>query len=123
MANIITETVAVTAPEPGLLEIAHSQVHSDGIDMGGTLVLERSAAAWLAGEVDRAADAFGFAEVDHALGADHFTIYVGGSEMQPFVHVHNQRAATAPRGKVYTLAMSVDVARTLAAQLRAHAAP
>lgn len=117
MANILIENVSVVPASAAALRVRHTQVHDDGIDMGGELVLERSAAAWLAAEVTKAVDAYSYPETDAVLGPDHFTVYVGGSDMQPFVHVHNQRDASAVEGKVYTLGLSVDTARALAAQL------
>ncbi len=118
MAEIKEERVVVSPESATLLRVELVQVHSDGIDMGGALVLERSAAAWLAEQVASAADTYGFAEVDAEHGPDHFTVYVGGSDWQPFVHVHNQRAAAAELGGVYALGMTVDAARSLAEQLR-----
>jgi len=118
MAQILQESVAVSGASPGCLRIQHTQVHADGIDMGGELVFDANEAGWLADQVDNAADAWGFAEVDEVRGCDHFTIYVGGSDMQPFVHVHNQRDPSAPDGRVYTLQMTVETARLLVADLR-----
>ena len=119
MADLLTESVAVVGASPGCLRIHHTQVHSDGIDMGDELVFDKASAGWLAAQIDKAADAWGFAEVDEVHGPDHFTIYVGGSDMQPFVHLHNQRDPQAPDGRVYTLQMTTDVARSLASQLGA----
>jgi len=119
MAEILHESVAVTGDPPGCLRIQHTQVHTDGVDMGGELVFDIAAAGWLADQIDQAAEAWGFAEVDDVRGPDHFTIYVGGSDMQPFVHVHNQRDPNAAEGRVYTLQMTVETARSLAAGLRA----
>jgi len=117
MANILSESVSVSVVG-ALVHVDLRQLHDDGIDLGGPLVFEASAASWLADEVERASDAWGFVEVDQVVGPAHFTIYIGGSDMQPFVHVHNQRDATAPEGKVYALGMTTDAARSLAAQLR-----
>ena len=118
MANILSESVTVSLVG-GLVHVDLRQIHDDGIDLGGPLVFEASAAPWLAGEVERASDPWGFAEVDQTVGPDHFTIYIGGSDMQPFVHVHNQRDPDAALGKVYALGMTTEAARSLAEQLRA----
>ena len=122
MANITNEHVTVTSAGAGLLRIDLVQIHDDGIYMGGTLVCESAATGWLVGELNRAADAWGYAEVDAPMAPDHFTVYVGGSDMQPFVHLHNRRDAAAPLGGVYTLGMTTDAARNLVGQLSAHAA-
>ncbi len=122
MADIVKEMVNVTNAGSGLLRIQHTQVHGDGIDMGGSLVFDAGAAGWLADRVDDAVQGRGPAEVDDVRGDDHFTVYVGGSEMQPFVHVHNQRAPSAPQGQVYALGMTASTAATLATLLRSKAA-
>lgn len=119
MANIQKETIAVSSAGPGLLRIDHVQIHDGGIDLGGALVLESSAAAWLADRIDDAAGEQGAPEVDAVMAPDHFKVYVGGSEWQPFVHVHNHRDPAAPHGTLYTLGMTANVARTLATLLRA----
>lgn len=118
MANILSETVTASATN-GLVRIELTQIHDDGLDLGGVLVFDQASAGWLADHVERASEVWGFEELDTVMGPDHFTIYIGGSEMQPFVHVHNQRDASAPEGKVYTLGMTTNAARSLVAQLRA----
>ncbi len=119
MANIIKEHISIVPEGAAALRVQHVQIHDDGIDMGTELVCERAAAPWLAAELARAADAWGYAELDVVKGPDHFTVYIGGSDMQPFVHLHNQRDPAAPSGKVYALGMSTDTARALAQQLGA----
>jgi hypothetical protein len=118
MANILNESISVSAAD-GLVRIAHTQLHDSGIDLGGVLVCDRSALGWLADEVAKAAEVWGYVEVDEIKAPDHFTVYVGGSDMQPFVHVHNQRDPSSPEGRTYTLGMTVDAARSLVDKLRA----
>lgn len=118
MANIIQESVTVSSAGPGLVRIALTQVHDDGQDMGGQLVFDQSSAKWLADQVERAADAWGFEEVDVVRSPDHFIVYVGGSDWQPFVHVHNVRDPDADQGGTYAIGMTADAAKTLFPKLR-----
>jgi hypothetical protein len=116
MANIVKESVSLSREDGGLLRIVHEQRHDSGIDMGGELVLEQSAAPWVADKLEDASE--GAPEVDQVIGVDHFTVYGGGSDSQPFVHLHNHRDPAAPRGKVYTLGMQVPATKQLIGLLR-----
>jgi hypothetical protein len=116
MANIVKESVSVSREAGGLLRIVHEQRHDTGIDMGGELVLEQTAASWVADRLEDASE--GAPDVKQDIGPDHFTIYGGGSDSQPFVHLHNQRDASAPRGKLYTLGMQVPATKQLIGLLR-----
>lgn len=122
MANIIQQSIAVSPTGTGEVLIRHVEVHDDGIDMGGELVLEVANAAWLADKALEAADAWGFARLEQAMAPDHFIIYVGGSDWQPFVHIHNLREAAPRHAKTWTLAMTTDLARQLGDELKALAA-
>ncbi len=118
MANILSESVSVSQ-SGALVRVDFQQIHDDGVDMGGALVLDAANAPWLAAEVDKAAGGWGYERVEQGAGPDHFTVYVGGGDYQQFVHVHNERDAAAPEGKLYAIGLSLDVARTLASQLAA----
>ena len=100
-----------------LVHITHTQVHGDGVDMGGSLWLQRDNAAWLAEQIEKGCVVWGVESLDAVRGGDHFTVYVGGSDMQPFVHARNQRLSTTPP-LVGTLGMTVPVAELLVQRLR-----
>ncbi|HRE90221.1 MAG TPA: hypothetical protein PK095_13890 [Myxococcota bacterium] len=119
MANIIQQSISVSPTGTGEVLVRHVEVHDDGIDMGGELVLEVSNAAWLADKALEAADAWGFARLEQPMAPDHFIVYVGGSDWQPFVHIHNLRGAAPRHGKTFTLAMTTDLARQLGEDLKA----
>ncbi len=116
MANIIKESVTLLREDGGLLRIVHEQHHDTGIDMGGELVLDQSAASWVADRLEDVSE--GAPDVDQVIGADHFTVYGGGSDAQPFVHLHNHRDPAAPRGDLYTLGMQVPATKQLVGLLR-----
>ena len=118
MANIIEENVRIEDLGNGTIRIHHRQLWADGDDMGGFLVIELGSAQWLAEEIQRAATTDDFARLEVVRGPDRIIVFVGGSEMQPFVHVQNHRDPATPYGKLYTLAMTVAPARALAAELR-----
>jgi hypothetical protein len=122
MAKIVKDTASVTNMGDGLLSINYDQFWDDGDNMGGVLVCEASAAGWLAGRFEAAAEPCGAADVDQAMPPDHFLIFVRGGEHgeDTNVHVHNRRNPGAPRGRTYTLSgISPGVARSIAARLRA----
>jgi hypothetical protein len=118
MATIVEERVTVEDAGEGLLRVHLVQVHDNRVDLSGDLVLDRSAAPWLAATVARAVTNNAFADVDERIGPDHFLVYVGGSEMQPFVNIHNHRDSAAPFGRLYVLSFSIAAAEHLAQSLR-----
>lgn len=122
MANIIQQSIAVSLTGTGEVLIHHTEVHDDGVDMGGELVLELAHAAWLAERTHEAAEAWGFARLEQPMAPDHFILYVGGSDWQPFVHIHNLREAAPRHAKTYTLAMTTELAKQLGDELKALAA-
>ena len=120
MAEITHESIAVSEVETGILEVVHRQVHASGQDMGGSLYMERSAAAWLADQVEGLVNGAAVGRVDATIGPDHFSVYLAGSEMQPFFNVHNRRDTSARRGQNAAIWLSEGAARQLVTQLRAH---
>ena len=117
MAIIISEDVSVGINAAGLVEITHVQIHDDGIDMGGKLMFEVPATSWVTAELSKAGQVWGYNAKDHSAGADNLRVFIGGSDMQPFVHLHNQRDPEAPEGRIYALGMSVDTAKALSEKL------
>ena len=120
MANISAQSITVKEIAPGILEIINHQIYDNGIDMSDSLVFERSAAEWLARQL--IAIVSGAAtDADVVMGFDHFSLFVGGSDWQPFFHVHNTRDSSASYGgKTYTLAFTETIAHSLITQLQAH---
>ncbi len=115
-ADIPRETIEVKIHDD-LLHITHNQVRGDGVDLGGSLWLQRGNAAWLAEQIEKGCVVWGVESLDAVRGGDPFTVYVGGSDMQPFVHARNQRLSTTPT-LVGALGMTVPVAELLLQRLR-----
>jgi hypothetical protein len=117
VAYITEEGVSVREIGPGILEIVNRQVHGDGIDMGSSLVLERDNATWLAGMIAGAVEGF-LPRTEVSMGPDHFVLFMGGSDWQPFIHVHNMRDAAVPRGgTTQVIIFTPATGRSLAARL------
>jgi hypothetical protein len=120
LAKVVKDTATVSNAGEGLPLIHHDQIWDDGDNMGGDLVCQASAAAWLADRLDEASGPQGAPEVEQAMLPDHFTVFCGGSDWEPNVHLHNDRDPGAPRGKTYVLSgLQETTTRSLAAQLRA----
>ena len=92
-----------------------------GLEMGGEFVFEAAKAEWLANCLIRAAND-DLPTTDEVSPPDHLRVYIGGGHRYDDINVNvsNTREAQAPYGRLYVLsAMSREVARTLAEQLRA----
>ncbi len=78
MARIVDDTATVVRVDGGQIEIVHRQPWSDGGDMGGTLVMEASAASALADAIDAAGP-----QAHLELPPDHFAVKFAGSGFEP----------------------------------------
>ncbi len=106
----------------GLVLIRYDRAWDDGVELGGDLVCEASAAGWLADHIEIATDAWSAPDVDVVMPPDHFLVYARGGEHgeDTNVHVHNWRDPGAPLGRTYALSgISILVAKHIVAQLRA----
>jgi hypothetical protein len=120
MANIVEQSITVKEIDPGILEVANHQIYDNGINMSTTLMFDRSAAGWLAKQVN-ATISSEFRDVDTTIGLDHFILFIGGSDMQPFIHIHNTRDLSSPHGgKTYTISFTEAIALSLVDQLQTY---
>jgi hypothetical protein len=122
MAKLVKDAASVTNMGDGLLSINYDRFWDDGTNMMGVVFCEASAAGWLAGRIEAAAEPCGAPDLDQAMPPDHFLIFVRGGEHgeDTNVHVHNSRDPGAPRAGTYTMSgISPGAARSIATQLRA----
>ncbi|NVB77368.1 MAG: hypothetical protein HOV81_03150 [Kofleriaceae bacterium] len=115
---ITAESIDVDSSDPAFVRVRHVQIE-DGVDMGGTLVIERASATHLADQLEAATTQYGYPGSETKLGADELRVYESGPEQRPIVNVINRRAAAAPNGGVYGLMMTAPYAKQLAKLLRA----
>lgn len=123
--KLIKEEATVIGLFDGLLLIKREEVWSDGARLGGDFMFAPQIASWLADQLELAADDK-LSRTTHDVAPDHLKVFVrGGERGEPInIHVHNDRDATAPHGRTYTMSgLSPYVARKLAANLRACPAP
>ena len=113
MAEIVVDRATVESAGPGLVLIRHVQTWSDGNEMGGELVLEASAASWLADAIDSGS------RVERAMPPDELAVKTGGTDWEPIILLYNWRDPGAPRGRTYSISMRETTARSLAPLLRA----
>lgn len=52
------------------------------------------------------------------MAPDHFLVFLGGTDWEPIIHVHNRRDPSAPLGRTYALGMLESTALKVATQLR-----
>jgi hypothetical protein len=120
MSDLIKEETTVQGLVDGLLVIQRECVWADGARLGGDFRFDPRSKAWLAEQLEAAADD-SISRITHDAPPDHFTVYTrGGDRGQPInINVHNKREGA----RTYTIGgMSPEVARKLAADLRsAHA--
>jgi hypothetical protein len=116
MADIVEEKVGVAELPGGYLEIIHRQVHAGGIDMSAKLVLERTSAAWLAGKLREGIVGW-LPREELELGRDSFTLFIGGSDWQPFIHVHNLRSPGSAHAGQYCIILTLGAGGELAGKL------
>ena len=115
------EGTKVVGVVDGLLLIRRERVWADGAVLGGAFMCEPHVAGWLADQLELAAEEQ-VSETANDAPPDHVVVFLrGGEHGAPInIHVHNDREASAPHGKTYTLsAMSPAVARKLASDIRA----
>ncbi len=116
-------TIADDGSATGVVVVHLDRQLEGGVDMSTTFACERANAAWLADELDKALDAWGYPRTEAKHGADDFAIFGGGTDGDPVVNVRNSRpddAAVHPGHS--TLAMSQDSTAALRDLLRAIAA-
>lgn len=112
------EAVAVVS-EGDVLVIAHHRAYADNV-MDDTLVIAKTAAAWLADHLVKVFAPDGVGQYDLAVAPDALTVRFGGTEQEPAVNVVNRRDTTAERGGPSSLVgVTQPLAHELAAKLRA----
>ena len=122
MTKMVNEIATVANSRDGLLVIRHDRSWDDGVNMGGDLICEASAAGWLADHIEAASEPYGAPDIDQEMPPDHFVVFTRGGEHGEDinVHVYNRRDPGAPLGRIYTLSgISPRQAKNIAAQLRA----
>ena len=113
MATIVADSATLESAGPGLLVIRHVQTCSDGSEMSGELVLQASAASWLADAIETGS------RVERAMPPDELAVKTGGTDWEPILLLYNWRDPSAPRGRTYSISMRETTARSLAPLLRA----
>lgn len=117
----LREETTVVGLVDGLLLIKRERLWSDGARLGGDFMFDPRSAGWLADQLEFAAED-NLSDATYDSAPDHLLVYVrGGDYGQPInINVHNRRETNAAHGKTYTMGgMSSEVARKLAAELRA----
>ena len=94
-----------------------STLIDDGIDMSTRLAVAREHIGWIADEVDKARDTWGYSGAEVTLGDDHLSVFGGGTDWQPIINLQNVRSGNCEAGK-YWIGMTVEVAEKLRDLLR-----
>ncbi|MDH3756107.1 MAG: hypothetical protein OEU32_19760 [Acidimicrobiia bacterium] len=101
----------------GVVVIASTLALEDGTDLSTRFVMEREHAGWVADELDKAGDAWGYPGADETLGDDHLLVFGGGRDEQPIINLQNVRGGEREPGE-YWIGMTQDVAEKLRDLLR-----
>lgn len=120
--SIVHEKVTITddGASTGVVVIHLARELDGGLDMSTTFACERANAAWLADELDKALDAWGYPRTEVRHGIDSFAVFGGGTDSNPVVNVRNTRPDDAEVRPGYsTLAMSQATTSELRDLLRA----
>jgi len=113
-------TIADDGSATGVVVIHLAREITGGVDMSTEFACERTNAAWLADELDKALDAWGYPSTEARHGVDQLAIFGGGTDSNPVVNVRNSRPDdVALRPGHWTLAMSQASTSELRDLLRA----
>lgn len=120
MSTVLESVVVLSAG--GVLVIEHHRTY--GADHGhlmvDTLVITKSAAAWLAEHLVKVFAPDGEGRYDLDAAPDALILEFGGTDQEPAVNVVNRRAKTAERGGAWALTgVTQPAAHELASKLRA----
>jgi len=119
--SVAHESIAITddGAKTGVVVVHLTRILDGGLDMSTHFACERGNAGWLAVELDKALDAWGYPRTEARHGPDSFVIFGGGTDSNPIVNVRNTRPDDAPVSPGYsTLAMSHDSTAALRDLLR-----
>ena len=116
---IVEESISLDTSQPGLVGIYHFQIEDSGIDMGGSLWLQRESAFWVVDSLNACLNTFAFPGVESQLGSDSLKVFESGPEQAPIINLRNRRPAEVLHGGVFVLMMSRPAAKDLSEQLSA----
>lgn len=112
---ITREALSLEPGDERIVRVTYVQM-DDGLDMGGTLIVSRANASWLAGELVACAERHGaYDAVDVQRGEDHVRVYASGSDQQPIVNVLVRRPESGLSGMMLTLPYAIELAGLLRA--------